>query len=72
MMLNDWFLVEVPTENGKKKEVILTSRIGLKLWGNTLAIMEMCEKLSSADVCYSPLLGRESHEKDSQVQRRCL
>jgi hypothetical protein len=71
-MYNQWFLIELPTGENGKKEIVLSSRIGLVLWDNAAKIRGMCEKLSSTNVCYSPLLGARLRGLDSQERGHCL
>jgi len=70
MMYNDWFLVEIPTEHGKR--IVLTSRIGLALWKTVITLTEACEKLNPPNACCSRLSEEELRGQDSQGQGLCI
>lgn len=69
-MLNDWLLVEIPTEHGTR--VVLTSPIGLTLWRTAITLTEALEKLNSTNADCSRLSEEELHEQDSPEQGRCI
>lgn len=72
MTYKSWILVELPVGDKGEKKVVLTSNLGLVLFGGAIAIREKYEELYSTNACCSQQLKEELTEEDSPERGQSL